>query len=140
MSAVDAYMLCSVCGDLRISEIVDMPNWVVSLLFPARRFRMSGGNGAPLLAVEGLSIGFNDGGRVRSASSRTCPSRSRRGETVGLVGESGCGKSVTAQTIMRLLPSPPARIEAGRIGFEGRDLVAGERAQHARRCAATASP
>jgi acetamidase/formamidase len=34
MSAVEAYMLCSVCGDLRISEIVDMPNWVVSFYFP----------------------------------------------------------------------------------------------------------
>ena len=35
MSAVDAYMLCSVCADLRISEIVDQPNWVVSLYFRA---------------------------------------------------------------------------------------------------------
>jgi acetamidase/formamidase len=34
MSAVQAYMLCSVCADLRISEVVDMPNWVVSLYFP----------------------------------------------------------------------------------------------------------
>jgi acetamidase/formamidase len=34
MNAVDAYMLCSVCGDLRISEIVDQPNWVVSFYFP----------------------------------------------------------------------------------------------------------
>jgi acetamidase/formamidase len=34
MNAVDAYLLCSVCGDLRISEIVDMPNWVVSFYFP----------------------------------------------------------------------------------------------------------
>ena len=34
MTAVDAYMLCSVCGDLRISEIVDLPNWVVSFYFP----------------------------------------------------------------------------------------------------------
>jgi acetamidase/formamidase len=34
MNAVDAYMLASVCGDLRISEIVDMPNWVVSFYFP----------------------------------------------------------------------------------------------------------
>lgn len=34
MNAVDAYMLCSVCGDLRISEIVDMPNWIVSFYFP----------------------------------------------------------------------------------------------------------
>ena len=34
MAPVDAYMLCSVCGDLRISEIVDKPNWVVSFYFP----------------------------------------------------------------------------------------------------------
>ena len=34
MAPIDAYMLCSVCGDLRISEIVDMPNWVVSFYFP----------------------------------------------------------------------------------------------------------
>jgi len=34
MKAVDAYMLCSVCGDLRISEIVDQPNWVVAFYFP----------------------------------------------------------------------------------------------------------
>jgi amidase len=34
MPAVDAYMLCSVCGDLRISEIVDAPNWTVSFYFP----------------------------------------------------------------------------------------------------------
>jgi acetamidase/formamidase len=34
MAAVDAYLLCSVCGDLRISEIVDRPNWVVSFYFP----------------------------------------------------------------------------------------------------------
>ena len=34
MTAIDAYMLCSVCGDLRISEIVDMPNWTVSFYFP----------------------------------------------------------------------------------------------------------
>ncbi|MEZ5885728.1 MAG: acetamidase/formamidase family protein [Paracoccaceae bacterium] len=38
ISAVDAYMLCSVCGDLRISEIVDMPNWVVSFYFPRAVF------------------------------------------------------------------------------------------------------
>jgi acetamidase/formamidase len=38
ISAVDAYMLCSTCGDLRISEIVDMPNWVVSFYFPRSVF------------------------------------------------------------------------------------------------------
>jgi oligopeptide/dipeptide ABC transporter ATP-binding protein len=45
------------------------------------------------------------------------------GETLGLVGESGCGKSVTALSIMRLLPEPPARIESGRIVFDGTDLL-----------------
>jgi amidase len=38
ISAIDAYMLCSVCGDLRISEIVDQPNWIVSLYFPRTVF------------------------------------------------------------------------------------------------------
>jgi oligopeptide/dipeptide ABC transporter ATP-binding protein len=42
---------------------------------------------------------------------------------VGLVGESGCGKSVTARAIMRLLPTPPARIEGGRIVLDGEDLL-----------------
>jgi peptide/nickel transport system ATP-binding protein len=46
-----------------------------------------------------------------------------RGETLGVVGESGCGKSVTAMTIMKLLPMPPGRIAAGQIWFEGQDLV-----------------
>ena len=45
------------------------------------------------------------------------------GETLAIVGESGCGKSVTSMSILRLLPMPPARIESGRIEFEGRDLL-----------------
>jgi oligopeptide/dipeptide ABC transporter ATP-binding protein len=78
---------------------------------------------AALLAVEGLTTGFStDDGFVRVVEDVSFTVRP--GETLGLVGESGCGKSVTAQTIMRLLPSPPARIEAGRIVFEGRDLAA----------------
>jgi len=48
----------------------------------------------------------------------------RNGETLGLVGESGCGKSVTAMSIMRLIPEPPGRIVKGRIVFDGRDLLA----------------
>ncbi|HSC50116.1 MAG TPA: ABC transporter ATP-binding protein [Gaiellaceae bacterium] len=46
-----------------------------------------------------------------------------RGRTLGIVGESGCGKSVTALSIMRLLPQPPARIVSGSITFEGKDLT-----------------
>ncbi|MGD8881855.1 MAG: ABC transporter ATP-binding protein [Desulfobacterales bacterium] len=45
------------------------------------------------------------------------------GETLGLVGESGCGKSVTALSILNLIPAPPGRIESGRIQFENQDLL-----------------
>ena len=47
----------------------------------------------------------------------------RQGETLGVVGESGCGKSISALSIMRLIPSPPGRIVGGEILFEGNDLV-----------------
>ncbi|MGI6149246.1 MAG: ABC transporter ATP-binding protein [Firmicutes bacterium] len=46
-----------------------------------------------------------------------------RGGTLGIVGESGCGKSVTSLSIMGLIPSPPGKIESGEIIFEGQDLV-----------------
>ncbi|NIN69387.1 MAG: ATP-binding cassette domain-containing protein [Anaerolineae bacterium] len=46
------------------------------------------------------------------------------GETVGIVGESGCGKTVTALSIVRLIPEPPGRIASGRVLFRGRDLLA----------------
>ena len=77
---------------------------------------------AALLRVEALSIGFStEEGPVRVVEevSFSVP----RGRTVGLVGESGCGKSVTAMTLLRLLPSPPSRIEGGRILFDGEDLA-----------------
>jgi peptide/nickel transport system ATP-binding protein/oligopeptide transport system ATP-binding protein len=48
----------------------------------------------------------------------------REGETLGIVGESGCGKSVTALSILQLIPSPPGKIVKGEIYFEGNDLLA----------------
>jgi oligopeptide transport system ATP-binding protein len=45
------------------------------------------------------------------------------GEILGIVGESACGKSVTAKSIMRIIPTPPGRINSGRVLFEGRDLM-----------------
>ncbi len=47
----------------------------------------------------------------------------RRGETLCVVGESGCGKSMTALALLRLIPQPPGRIRAGRVMFQGEDLV-----------------
>ncbi len=46
-----------------------------------------------------------------------------KGEVVGIVGESGCGKSVTSLSIMRLIPSPPGKINSGEIIFKGEDLT-----------------
>src|SRR5262249_25522766 len=45
------------------------------------------------------------------------------GESLGIVGESGCGKTMTALSLMRLIPSPPARIVSGRILFDGEDVA-----------------
>ena len=78
---------------------------------------------APLLRVRDLVTTFRtDAGVLRAVDqvSFDVP----RGGTVALVGESGCGKSVTALSILRLLATPPARIEAGRVELEGRDLLA----------------
>ncbi len=76
----------------------------------------------PLLEIDGLEVSFGtEAGRVRAV--RDLSLRVDRGDIVALVGESGSGKSVTALAVLRLLPTPPARIEGGRILFEGRDLL-----------------
>jgi len=76
----------------------------------------------PLLEVDTLSVSFaTDNGRARVVEDVSFALRS--GETVGLVGESGCGKSVTAMSIMRLIPSPPSHVDGGRILFQGNDLL-----------------
>jgi len=82
----------------------------------------------PLLEVDSLSVSFaTDNGRVRVVEGVSFAIRS--GETVGLVGESGCGKSVAAMSVMRLNPSPPCFIDTGRILFQGRDLLALDNAE-----------
>jgi len=76
----------------------------------------------PLLAIEGLRTHFfTRDGVVRAVDGVSYAVGS--GETLAVVGESGCGKSVTALSILRLVPSPPGRIVGGAIRFAGRDLL-----------------
>ena len=74
-----------------------------------------------LLEVRDLTVSFRtEAGPVRALFG-VCFSLFP-GETLGLAGESGCGKTITALSILKLLPSPPAVLEAGEIRFRGRDL------------------
>ncbi|GJM43941.1 MAG: ABC transporter ATP-binding protein [Gemmatimonadota bacterium] len=76
----------------------------------------------PLLRIEGLRTHFEtDEGLVKAVDGVTY--EIGRGETLGVVGESGCGKSVTAMSILQLNPEPPAIYAGGQILFEGRDLL-----------------
>jgi oligopeptide transport system ATP-binding protein len=76
----------------------------------------------PLLEVSDLRTRFHTRGAVFRAVDGVSFSL-ERGETLGLVGESGSGKSVTCASLLRLLPTPPARIEAGSARFDGIDLL-----------------
>ncbi|HTV35384.1 MAG TPA: ATP-binding cassette domain-containing protein, partial [Xanthobacteraceae bacterium] len=78
---------------------------------------------APLLSVRDLSIAFRQGGRDTLCVDRVSFDVGK-GETMALVGESGSGKSVTALSILKLLPYPTARHPSGAITFKGRDLLA----------------
>ena len=76
----------------------------------------------PLLQVDNLVTKFFTDEGVVTAVDRVCFAVNP-GEVVGIVGESGCGKSVAALSILRLVQDPPGRIVGGRILFDGRDLL-----------------
>ena len=78
--------------------------------------------GGPLLSVKGLKTVFHTKGKTVAAVCGV-DFDLNHGETLGIVGESGSGKSVTMQSVMRLVPSPPGRVVAGTVHFEGRDLL-----------------
>ncbi len=78
---------------------------------------------APVLSVEGLTVEFRLRGRWWPAV-RDLSFTIARNETLALVGESGCGKSITALSVMGLVPKPQGRVAAGRIVVDGRDIVA----------------
>jgi peptide/nickel transport system ATP-binding protein len=75
----------------------------------------------PLLSIEGLRTAFRTGnGEVPAVDGVTLSVA--RGKTLGIVGESGCGKSMLSLSVMRLVPQP-GRVTAGRVMFDGRDLL-----------------
>ncbi len=77
----------------------------------------------PILEVEGLrTLFFTRQGLVRAVDGLSF--HVNRGEVLAIVGESGCGKSITALSVMRLVPTPPGRIESGTVKLAGRDLLA----------------
>ena len=76
----------------------------------------------PLLSIENLHVHFvTSRGVVRAVEGVSY--QVNKGEIVAVVGESGCGKSVTALAVMRLLSQPAGRVVGGRVMFEGRDLL-----------------
>src|SRR5215813_9863267 len=78
--------------------------------------------GDALLDIRGLKTHFaTDDGMVQAVDGVDLTIG--RGETVGVVGESGCGKTVTAMSVLKLVPMPPGRIVGGQICWQGRDLV-----------------
>ena len=79
-------------------------------------------SGDHLLEIRGLKTYFaTDNGVVHAVDGVDLAID--RGETLGVVGESGCGKTVTAMSVLKLIPMPPGRIVAGQILWQGRDLV-----------------
>ena len=79
-------------------------------------------NGQRILKVRDLSVSFaTDNGPAKVIEEVSFSVE--HGQTLGLVGESGCGKSVTAMSIIRLLASPPSQVESGQVIFDGQDLL-----------------
>lgn len=77
----------------------------------------------PILQIENLQTHFiTDRGQIPAVDGIDITIH--KGEIVGIVGESGCGKSVTSLSVMRLIPTPPGKIVGGAIRFKGEDLVA----------------
>ena len=77
---------------------------------------------APLLEIQGLETHFStDDGMVRAVDGVSLSIS--RGETVCVVGESGCGKTVTALSVLKLIAMPPGRFVNGQILWQGRDLI-----------------
>ena len=75
-----------------------------------------------VLSVENLVTSFKITGREINAVDN-CSFSVKKGKTLGIVGESGCGKSVTSLSLMRLIPDPPGKIVSGKVIFENKNLL-----------------
>ena len=76
----------------------------------------------PLLKIRDLQVSFNTyAGKVHAV--RGVSLELKKGEVLAVVGESGCGKSVTAQSILQLNPAPPCVVDGGTIELEGKNLL-----------------
>src|SRR5690554_649819 len=100
-----------------------MPRWRSSAAPAPMRDEKHMKQASPLISVETLSVDFRGGSKLTHAV-RDVSFDIGEGETVALVGESGSGKTVTALSILRLLPYPAASHPSGRILFKGEDLLA----------------
>src|SRR3546814_12505432 len=99
-------------ADIAIERIETVEDSVTTVPDPAET----------VLEVDGLSTYFfTRGGIVRAVDDLSFTLA--KGETLGIVGESGCGKSMTALSIMRLVPTPPGRIVAGAVRLHGENLI-----------------
>ncbi len=84
--------------------------------------KMAASKNGVLLEIDNLQTQFfTDAGTVRAVDGVSL--KVHKGETLGVVGESGCGKSVTALSVLRLIPDPPGKIVGGAIRLEGRNLL-----------------
>jgi oligopeptide/dipeptide ABC transporter ATP-binding protein len=108
-------------GGMRGSAAPTIEETRIEELVPESQRRRSGPAGETLLEVRDLRTSFKTSdGMVRAVTG--VDFSVRRGEILGLVGESGCGKSVTSLSIMGLI-APPGRIESGEVVFDGEDLL-----------------
>jgi oligopeptide transport system ATP-binding protein len=105
-----------------MSQITTSDNPTSSKKAAASLSQLSFDSSAPLLEVEDLEVEFHTRDGIAHAVNKVSFSLNA-GETLGILGESGCGKSVTAQAIMGILDSPPAKVTGGQVRYRGVDLL-----------------